>query len=244
MNDAVQKQIRAFIKRCFYYLEHPEPTPDGFWKDKTGRLHSIMSMNQEELQECIRRIEQDLDQFEDLVLDETQEKALSTLLPLANHLQHALKDELAFQEQETAKAREKNRRELEEDLEFSRIIQGLPEHLKKRKMSVSLPKWMIDRLADEDGTPGEVIERCLYRIGFRPPGEEDAEPLEAEDIEVISGPETVLTPMLKHTFESILRFSRLALSYDFPKSTLVNYIRLIDKAAQRLLKEIEKNRSQ
>jgi hypothetical protein len=240
MEDSIQKKARAFIKQCFYYLEYPGRMPEGFWKDKTGRLHSIMSMNQEELKECIRRIDQDLDQFEDLVLDETQEQALNLLRPLAHDLKNTLEDELAFQEQETAKAREKNRRELEEELEFGRITRGLPEYLKKRNLTIALPKWMIDRLADEEGTPGDVIERRLYQIGFRPPGEEDAEPLEAEDIEVISGPETVLTPMLKHALESILRFSRLALSYDFPKATLVNYIRLIDKAAQRLLDEIEK----
>ncbi len=243
MDDAVQKQARAFIKQCFYYLEYPAPMSEGFWKDKTARLHSIMSMNPEELKECIRRIEQDLDQFEDLVLDETQEKALGLLRPLAHHLKHTLEDELAFQEQEAAKAREKNRRELEEEIEFGGIADEPPEHLKKHKITVALPKWMVDRLADEEGSPGDVIERRLYQIGFRPPGEEDAEPLEAEDIEVISGPETILTSVLKNTLESIHRFSRLALSYDFPKRTLINYIRLIDKAASRLLNEIEKGRS-
>jgi len=212
MEDAVQKQVESFIHQCFYYLEHPGQMPDGFWKDKTGRLQSIMSMNQEELKECIRRIEQDLDQFEDLVLDSAQEKALSILLPLAQNLKHDLEDELAFQEQETAKAREKNQRELEEEIEFGRITQGLPEHLKKRKITVALPQWMIERISEEDGTPGDAIERCLYQVGFRPPGAEEDEPLVAEDIELVSGPEPLLTPGLKHTMESILRFSRLALS--------------------------------
>ncbi len=243
MDNAVEKQAKAFISQCFYYLEYPGQMPDGFWKDKSGRLHSIMSMNQVDLKECIQRIEHDLDQFEDLVLDDTQQKALDCLLPLAQNLKHTLEDELSFQQQEAAKAREKNRRELEEEIEFGRITQGLPDHLKKQKITVALPKWIVTRLADEEGSPGDVIERYLYQVGFRPPGEEDAEPLEAEDIEVISGPETVLTPVLKHTLESILRFSRLALSYDFPKRTLVNYIRLMDKAAQRLLDEIQKERS-
>jgi hypothetical protein len=243
MEDAVQKKVKSFINQCFYYLEYPGQMPDGFWKDKTGRLHSIMSMNQEELKECIRRIEEDLDQFEDLVLNETQEKALSILLPQAKNLKHALEDELVFQVQETAKAREKNQRELEEEIEFGRITQGLPEHLKKRKITVALPQWMIERISEEDGTPGDAIERCLYQVGFRPPGEEEDEPLLAEDIEVISGQEPLLTPGLKHTMESILRFSRLALSYDFPKRTLINYLRLIDKSAHRLLNEIHKERN-
>lgn len=243
MDDAVEKQAKAFIKQCFYYLEYPGQMPEGFWKDKSAKLHSIMSMNPEELKECIQRIERDLDQFEDLVLDDAQGEALGILRPLAHHLKHTLEDELAFQEQEAAKAREKNRRELAEEIEYGRITRDLPEHLKKRKITVALPKWIVDRLADEDGAPGDVIERYLYQAGLRPPGEEEPELFVAEDIEIISGPTPALTPALKNTLESILRFARLGLSYDFPKRTLVNYIRLIDKSASRLLNEIEKGPS-
>lgn len=244
MDEAVQKQTQAFIKQCFYYLEHPGGMPEGFWKDKTGKLNSIMSMNPEELKERIRRVDLDMDQFEGLVLNKVQEKALAILLPLARSLKNALEEELAFQEREAAKAREKNRRDLEQDLALVKTARQAPEHLQKRNISLSLPAWLIDRLADEDGTPDEVVERSLCQAGFRPPGEEDSDTLEVEDFEVIAGPETVFTPVLKHTLESILRFSRLALSYDFPKRTLINYIRLIDKAAQRLVNEIEKTRNQ
>ncbi len=322
MNAEVLKHIQRFIKQVFFYIDYPEITPDGFWKDRNGRLLSVMSMNQEELKECVIQVDRDLDQFENVVLDDDQQQALGILLPLAHDLKHALEEELSFQIQEEDQSRKDaaprfdaiqfdktpldktpsdktqsdktpaDKTQFNKTLEEAPVAREALEQFQKRSVSVDLPKWIVDRLKQYDQSPSALVEASLKRMfeateraaaapdpdpapgaGPPPPAashseasrpdtshpeashpepsasvtpdsvtpDSDAPPPEA--VADAAPPAAIVansSPILVNSVESILRFSRLALSYDFPRQTIVNYLKLIEKTARRMRDELRR----
>jgi hypothetical protein len=232
MNEDVRKQIHAYIRQYFYYLEYPEPVADGFWKDAEGRLESIMSMTDEQIRECIDRVRTDLYRFEGVMLEPTQKKALAILSPMAEGLRSALEEELEYRQEE---AQETQRLQ---DLEFKRELarrapppRAAPDPQQPIALSAKLPRWMVERIRSE-GEPDEVLESYLIRGGLRPDGGTTSEP-EGTAPPSGDGPVIPVAP-LTHALDSILRFTQLALAYDFPKPAMVNYMRLIEKTALRI----------
>lgn len=234
MNEDVRKQIHAYIRQYFYYLEYPEPVADGFWKETDGRLESIMSMSDEEIRERIDRVRTDIYRFEGVMLEPTQKKALAILSPMAEGLRTALEEELEYRQEE---AQETQRLQ---DLEFKRELarqapppRAAPDPRQPISLTAKLPRWMVERIRSE-GEPDEVLRNYLIRGGLRPEGDTTSEP---EGTAVASGdgdgPVIPVAP-LTHALDSILRFTQLALAYDFPKPAMVNYMRLIEKTALRI----------
>lgn len=239
MDPNVDKQIRAYLREYFYYVAYPGKSPEGFWRDASGKTESIMAMSPEELRERIRRIDTDLYRFEGVVLGEVEEQALGVIFPIAQELRNKLAEELAFQEAEEEKARKRHLVEFKEALELARRPKPPSDPRKRRSITVELPGWMVDRLARE-GEIGASVEKYLRAAGL---GETDAGPA-ASSAPVDPPPRKAapagsLAPVLVNSLEAILKFTRLALSYDFPKETLFNYLRLIDRSAKRMKDHLE-----
>ncbi|MCP4105720.1 MAG: hypothetical protein GY749_09305 [Desulfobacteraceae bacterium] len=260
MNDEVRYQIYDYIKKYFYYIEYPDGVGEGFWKDADGKHHSIMFMTIEHLQECIKRIDKDIHRFEGALLDEIQEQALAAILLLANQIRNDLEEELEYQKNEEKDRQERDllerrkrfEREETEELEYDGELsweepeQDAPDPLKTESVTMELPKWMIDKLKAE-GEIGAVVERCVKKVGFKyeqkneKPENEKPENVKPERRGVKEAvTEEAIKQVLKTSINSVQGFVQLALSYNWPKETMVRYLKLIEKTSQRMKKEIGK----
>ncbi len=248
--DEVSKYVHDFIQKYFYYLEYPNSVADGFWKSQDGKLQSIMSMNKEEVKESIRRVETDLYRFEGVVLEEAQQKALGILFPMAQNLLHSLMEELQYQEQEEDEARNKNIVQFQKELEREKKkIVKPPAGPKKKSVTLRLSQEMYDRISAEGGNFEDVVEAYLRKGGLFEDGAGEEEKSRGEerkpDLKPAQEQPVKLSPgsrVVQNSVDSILRFTRLALSYDFSKQILVNYIRLIERTALRIDQEIQKQK--
>ncbi len=257
MSDEVRYQIYDYIKKYFYYIEYPDGVGEGFWKDAEGKNHSIMFMTAEHLQECIKRIDIDIHRFEGALLNEVQEQALASLLPFANQIRNDLEEELEYQKNEENERRKREllerrkkfeREEGEDELEYDGELsweepeQDASDPLKTESVTMELPKWMIDKLKAE-GEIGAVVEKCVKKVGFKYDDRksekpEDVKPEKKANREAVT--QEAIKQILNTSVNSVQGFVQLALSYNWPKETMVRYLKLIEKTSKRMKKEIGK----
>lgn len=255
-------QISQYISEYFYYVEYPERKSEGFWTDKNGKKQSIMSMNEEEIHSCLKRIDLDIGRFDGVLLNDLQDTALSEILPRANVLKNELREELELrameelemQDQETIELQlEKELQELKKQ-EFIRQKQEQQAKEEKQKQEKEQKRKQEKEIQRKKNI--ELEKRKKEELDLREKEldlREKELALKEKELEMKvrtlktakpSAPSHHTKDRIKNpvNFESsvdaLLGFVKITLSYDWPRETTVKYIKLIQRTANRMKNEL------
>lgn len=64
MTDDRLEQLRILMTHPFHYIRYPEKITPDWWVDASGQRHLMMDMGLDHLKACIRKVEDDIAQFE------------------------------------------------------------------------------------------------------------------------------------------------------------------------------------
>lgn len=87
------KAIEFEIKNTMYYIDYPDSTSPGLWKDRNGKLEYICDMTLDHLKNCIFLVDKHIARLKE---SGRPTEVINALVPLATNVARELREEFTI----------------------------------------------------------------------------------------------------------------------------------------------------